>query len=280
MIKRKLLKVFVIMAIFICTTNVMVYADSSNSVSNNFKNYVQPSNNVIKGDKIRYNFFMPEDWRNKVNVYRQVGQTGDKYLEKLSFYYSPSGVGNVINKNNESLFLTISVYGKNQKPISKSEFTIFTEGGYTFTANVNSQNNYKEASTRKTFDKLVSSSKSSAFLKKYLTYTKTTTAATTSKIYFKNSNVTSNSYIDTNGVVYIPIRDFAEAMGYDISWYEKAGAVKITKKGVSDVLFQNADNGKYTTKMINGRMYVTDDYLIDKWKVSVYIDKNNKVYIS
>ncbi len=281
MIKNKFLKVVALVFTLVFVFNIQVFG-ATDSVSNNFKNQVSTSNNVVKGINIGYSFFMPESWRNNVNVYMQAGQSGDKYLEKMSFYYSPNGNGNAVNRTNESLFLTITVYATQQKNINSKEVNLFTQGNYRFTALVNSQNNYKDTSTRTAYSKLVANSKNKAFLEKYLTTTSSNSGNTSSssRVEYKNNNVTSTSYIDNQGVIYIPLREFANAMGYNVTWYESVGAVRITKSGVSDVIYHNADNGAYQTKMINNKMYVTTKYLTDKWKVGVLIDNKNNVYIS
>ncbi len=281
MIKNMFLKVITLVFSLILVLNVQVFA-ATDSVSNNFKNQVQPTNNVIKGINIGYSFFMPESWRSNVNVYMQAGESGDKYLEKMSFYYSPNSNGNVVNRTNESLFLTITVYAASQKNINSKETNIFTQGNYRFTSLVNSTNNYKDTTTRNAFSKLVKNSSSKEFLEKYLTTTSSNNknASATSRVEYKNNNITSTAYIDNSGVVYIPLRDFAKAMGYSITWYESVKAVRITKGGVSDVIYHDADNGAYQTKMINNRIYVTTKYLADKWNVGVLIDNKNNVYIS
>ncbi len=281
MIKNKLLKTIGLVFTLILVLNVQVFASTDN-VSNNFKNQVQPVNNIVKGINNGYSFFMPESWRSNVNVYMQVGQSGDKYLEKISFYYSPNSNGNVVNRTNESLFLTITVYEKSQKNINSKETNLFTQGNYRFTSLVNKTNNYKDATTRDAFDKLVKNASNKEFLEKYLTTTNANNknASGTSTVEYKNNNFKSTAYIDNSGVIYIPLRDFAKAMGYNITWYESMKAVRITKNGVSDVIYHNADNGAYQTKMINNRIYVTTKYLADKWNVGVLIDNKNNVYIS
>ncbi len=279
MIKNRLLIFGILIFTILTRFSIDTYA-YSNNVSNNFNNYVQVKDNIITGESVRYKFFMPEAWKDKVNVYRQVGQTGDKYLEKISFYYSPNGNGNVVNKINEAWFLTITVYGRNQKPLTKGEKVALTDKGYTFTTSVTSQNNYKDATTRNNFNKIIENSKNEKFIQKYLTYSDTTNTSARSNIYYKNYNKTSKSYIDENGVIYIPLRDFSNAKGYDITWYQKAKVVKLSKRGVSDAIYHNADNGIYQTKMIDNRIYVTKNYLANKWNENIYVDKNNNVYIS
>lgn len=279
MIRRNLFKLPIIIFLALSINSTQVLASITN-VSNNFKNYVEPVDNVVKGESVKYTFFMPEAWRNKVNAYRQSGQAGDNYLEKVSFYYSPSGSGNVVNKSNESLFLTITVYASGQKIQSSAEKVIFTQNDYTFTSRVSAKNDYKEVSTRNEFNKIITNAKDTEFLKKYLVYNNTNSSVTSSKVYYKNSTTTSNSYIDSNGVVYIPLRDFSNAMNYKIVWYESIKGVKMTKNGVSDIIYQNSKNSAYQTKMINNKMYISTNYLRDKWNVSVYIDNKSNVYIS
>ncbi len=281
MIKNKILKVFALVCTLVFMLSIQVFG-ATDSVSNNFKNQVQPVNNVVKGKNINYSFFMPESWRSNVNVYMQVGQSGDNYLEKISFYYSPNGNGNAVNRTNESLFLTITVYSTSQKNMNSKESTIFTSGNYKFTALVNNQNIYKDTSTRNAYSKLVNNSSSNEFLAKYLTTTSSNNnnGSSTSKIEYRNYNIASTAYIDNSGVIYIPLRDFAKVMGYQVTWYESAKAVRISKGGVSDVIYHNADNGAYQTKMINNRIYVTTKYLADKWNVNIVIDNKNNVYIS
>ncbi len=281
MIKNRILKAMAMVISLILVFNVQVFG-ATDSVSNNFKNQVQPVNNVVKGINNAYSFFMPESWRNNVNVYMQAGESGDNYLEKISFYYSPNSNGSVVNRTNESLFLTITVYAKSQKNINSKETNLFTDGNYRFTSLVNKTNNYKDAATRETFNKLVQNASSKEFLEKYLTTTSSNNknASGTSKVQYKNSNIASTAYIDNTGVVYIPLRDFARVMGYNITWYDSMKAVRISKDGVSDVIYHNADNGAYQTKMIDNRIYVTTKYLADKWDVGVLIDSKNNVYIS
>ncbi len=280
MIKNKFLKAIVLIFTLVLVFSVQVLG-ATDSVSNNFKNQVTPENNVIKGINIGYSFFMPESWKDNVNVYMQAGQAGDKYLEKISFYYSPNGNGNAVNRTNESLFLTITAYASPQKNLNSKEVNILTKDNYRFTALVNSQNNYKDTNTRNAFSTLVSNAKSKAFLEKYITTTNASkNTSTTSRVEYRNNNVLSTAYIDNTGVIYIPLRDFANVMGYKVTWFESAKAVRITKNGVSDVIYHNADNGAYQTKMINNRIYVTTKYLQDKWNVGILIDNKNNVYIS
>ncbi len=277
--KRKLSRFLTMLLFIVIVSSTQVFASITN-VSNNFKNYVEPVDNVVKGSAINYTFFMPESWRSSVNVYRQSGQTGDNYIEKLSFYYSPNGSGNVVNKSNESLFLTLTAYASGQRVQSTSETVLFTQNGYTFTSLVTPTNNYKETTTRNAFGKLVTNSKSKDFLKKYISYNNTEKQSTTSTVYYKNGRETSTSYIDSNGVVFIPLRDFADAMNYNITWYESIKGCRITKNGVSDIVYQKSDGSAYQTKMVNNKMYVTTNYLRDKWGVTVYIDGKSNVFIS
>lgn len=279
MFKRGLFSITLILSLIFVLGSVNVYA-SITYVPNNFNNYVEPRNGVIRGENIKYSFFIPETWSDKVNVYRKAGEIGDNYLEKLSFYYSPNGSGDIVNKTNECLFLTITVYAHGQNIQSSDEKTLFTESGYTFTSSVSSKNNYKDNKTRKEFNSLVSNSKSTSFLRKYLSYNTSNPNISSSKIYYKNISISSNSYIDENDVVYIPLREFASIMGYQVTWYESVKAVRITKGDVSDIIYHNNDNGSYQTKIINDRIYVTTNYLRDKWNVSIYIDNKNNVYIS
>ncbi len=279
MIKRNSLRFFTMVLFLVIISSTQVFA-SITHVSNNFKNYVEPVDNAVKGSALNYTFFMPESWQSSVNVYRQSGEAGDNYIEKMSFYYSPNGSGNVVNKSNESLFLTLTVYATGQSVKSTSETVLFTQNGYTFTSLVTSTNNYKETTTRTAFNKLVTNSKSKDFLKKYINYNNTQSQSTTSTVYYKNTSKTSTSYIDNNGVVYIPLRDFANAMNYSITWYDSIRGCRITKNGVSDIVYQESASSAYQTKMVNNRMYVTTNYLRDKWGVTVYIDGKSNVFIS
>ncbi len=279
MIKRSLVRILAIVVFVITLSSVQTFAGITN-VSNNFKNYVQPADNVVKSAKSSYAFFMPESWISNVNAYLQTGQVGDSFLEKVSFYYSPEGSGNVLNKSNESLFLTITVYAEGQVVQSTSEKVIFTQNGYTFTSLVISQNNYKETNSRNAFSKLVANSKSNDFLKKYINFNDAQSQSTTSTVYFKNVSQTSTSYIDNNGVIFIPLRDFANAMNYNITWYQSIKGCRITKNNVSDIVYQKSDGSAYQTKTINNRLYVTTNYLRDKWGITVYIDSKSNVFIS
>ncbi len=279
MIKRSSLRFFTMVLFLVAISTTQVFA-SITHVSNNFKNYVEPVDNAVKGSALNYTFFMPESWQSSVNVYRQSGEAGDNYIEKMSFYYSPNGSGNVVNKSNESLFLTLTVYATGQSVKSTSETVLFTQNGYTFTSLVTSTNNYKETTTRTAFNKLVTNSKSKDYLKKYINYNNTQSQSTTSTVYYKNTGKTSTSYIDSNGVVYIPLRDFANAMNYSITWYDSINGCRITKNGVSDIVYQDSGSSAYQTKMVNNRMYVTTNYLRDKWGVTIYIDGKSNVFIS
>ncbi len=279
MIKKSLLKILTAVLFVLILSGTQVFA-SITTVSNNFMNYVQPTDNVIKGKNTSFTFFMPESWRSNVNAYMQSGEVGDNFLEKISFYYSPDGSGNVVNKSNESLFLTLTVYASGQSIQSTSENVIFTQDGYTFTSLVSSQNNYKETTTRTAFSKLITNSKSSDYLKKYINFNNSPSPATTSTVYFKNVTETATSFIDSNGIVFIPLRDFADAMNYNVTWYSSIKGCRITKNGVSDIVYQKSDNSTYQTKTINNRIYVTTNYLRDKWGVTVYIDTKSNVFIS
>lgn len=279
MVKGRLFKTSLILVLLLTLGTVNVYGSIA-YVPNNFNNYIEPQDGVIRGENLRYSFFIPDKWNDKVNVYIKPGEVGDNYLEKLSFYYSPSGSGNIVNKSNECLFLTITVYAKGQKVQSSNEKTIMVENDYTFTSLVSSKNSYKDNQTHKEFNSLVSDSKNTSFLRKYLSYNASNPNVSSSKIYYKNISISSNSYIDSNDIVYIPLREFASIMGYDITWYDSVKGVRITKDGVSDIIYHNSDNGSYQTKIINNHIYVTTNYLRDKWNVNIYIDSKNNVYIS
>ncbi len=279
MIRKILIKFVVVLMLVVTLFSTQAFATITN-VSNNFINYVEPINDTIKGESSNFTVFIPESWRNSVNVYRQTGEVGDSYLEKLSFYYAPNGSGDTVNKSNDSLFLTITVYAKGQKINSNSENVIFKQDGYTFTSLVNSQNDYKGTTTRNEFNNLVENSKSKEFLKKYIYFNNTLNLSTTSRIYYKNSNNLSASYIDSDGVIYIPLREFAKTLDYSIRWYQTIKGCKITKNGKSDIVYQFSGSSAYQTKMINSRIYVTTNYLRDKWGLNIFVDKKNNVYIS
>lgn len=278
MIKRSLVKFLTLLILALTMCSTQVFAGITN-VQNNSKNYVQPKENAIQGESANFTFVMPVAWRDKVNVYRQAGEVGDSFLEKLSFYYSPNKSSTSLNRSTESLFLTITLYASGQKIQSSSETVLFTEKGYTFTSLVNTQNNYKDVATKNEFNKIVVNCKDKDYLKKYIYFNDSRVVSSASSIYYRNTNNTGKSYIDSNGIIYVPLREFADNMNYSVTWYSSINGCRVTKNGISDIVYAKS-NSAYVTKSINGRLYVSTKYLQDKWNVNIYIDSKANVYIS
>ncbi len=228
---------------------------------------VNISDNLVYGKNNIYTFTIPQSWDNYVYVERDV-TVNKSYIDKLDFYYIPRDYGNKSVK-----FMSLYTYEKPDYNYDKNE--VLTTDDYVFATDNNSiVNPYSSLNDKALFSRFISEAQSDSFISSKINVIDNK-AISTNNTLIVNGLKTKNKPITYDNVTYLPVRETAELLGYNVTWVANTKTI-VLKKGKTNINIptQNA-------KLINkkGTIYLPISTFMKYLDISVNIDANNVITI-
>ncbi len=257
--KRNLMKITILSLVFaLCSTTISFGAtgldlSASKIISKN-------------GD---YYFKIPVSWENYIYAKREASE-GYAYFDKIDFYYKHKDMN-----NKDVKFLTLYTYYKDDYTGYTGQKKILSTDKYIFTTATYPNNPYSSVNDRIIFSRFLIEIDTPNFIS-----SKIYISADKPNIVQSGTLTVNNKIIDTkpikyNNEVFLPVRDVAEKLGYDVSWNANNKNI-VLSKGSKNVTIPTK-NAKTLNK--NGKVFVPISVFMQKLNLSVDIDSNNNIKI-
>ncbi len=262
---------FVIMLIVLIILNM-------NIIEVRGDNAITISDSVVKFGRIDgeepYYFYIPISWRDYIVVTKNSNlPNGSK--EALNFYYEPHNADDDLK-----LFYILYIF-KTDNYLNSLDYNFVAEiGDYTFASSQFFNNEYTNNTDIIIFNRFISELSSSQFIAKNIhVLSEEASESKFNNIYLNDVKMEKQSYVSSQDIVYLPIRDICEALGYEVTWNDEHKRIFLKKGDMLEVIYL-LSNDTYKPLLINGSTYMPSMYYVQFLGLDVNIDsrKNVKIY--
>lgn len=234
-------------------------------------------NKVIKSDISNITISIPAGWKKKMAIDRDLGDNST-YTEKYNIYYKPED-----EKYNKLLIMEIFIYKNDNWTEQEGARKIASSSDYTAAVSLK-ENPFTYGSDKVALDNILKDAGNDLFMKTIVTFEG---AIASSNVIYVNGKVMKNAAYSPQGsnVVYIPIREVCEALGYTVTWRDSDQSITVSKQGANSsenfsyVIFFGRANQKYHMIKRDGMAYVTSAYFLRVLKCDIVINERNNVKI-
>ncbi len=227
----------------------------------------------IDGVEAEYYFYIPFSWKDYIEIDRQINlQNGSK--EALNFYYKP------YNKNYEDkLFYTLYVFDNSEYTQSEAYKFVTSKGDYTFVSKEYLDNTYSNTMDNIIFNRFVSELNNDSFISSKISVENEIDKSVYNKIYLNGEKIDYEAFISAQNIVYLPIREIAEQLGYKVEWNSKNQSVVLRGDDFIEIIYLRSNN-TYTPIVIDSHVYMPSMYFVQFLGLDVNIDSKNNVKIN
>ncbi len=208
--------------------------------------------------------------------------------EKMEFVYIPVAKRGEVHLFEESTaypVATITLYDTSQGLKIKIGGNILAEApGLVLAADFSQENPYqKDSQDYKEFEQALTAAKE---IKGSLS--KKTENENGGVVTINGKRLTNQAIREASGMVFIPLREVGEALGYEVAWVADANRVELTKGPLWNAVTIGMDEYNfarmrvqlgYAPKLIDGKTYVPVTYANEVLKAQIEVDSNNNVNI-
>lgn len=230
-------------------------------------------NKIIKGELTDITISVNSIWQKNISMEFETSESETSFTEKYYFYYKP--IDDTLDK---FCFMELGIY-KNNIWNKQDEMRKITSS-YDYTAAVKlNENPLSFSSDKVILDNMIKDANNDLFLKNMIGFEGSTVSSST--VYINGKALETAAYASTNtSVVYVPIRQACEKLGYTVSWIQKGQRIIITGDSFyNELTLDGRINKKYHVISRGGISYVSSAYFLQVLKCNVEIDSKNNVKI-
>ncbi|MDR1533097.1 MAG: copper amine oxidase N-terminal domain-containing protein [Clostridiales bacterium] len=243
---------------------------------------VDMSENRIVCESNNFHINLTSLWSNYLSAEREsvdgATEAGTpEVLEKINFYYEPQD-----KLLKPAYLISILIYDKS----SRNDITqrkILETTDYIIAADTTEENPFTNPTDMGLFDRFLKEANDDAFVANMIKipFPISQTQSIYNSVFVNGSKVRGETFTGVNGVVYIPVRAPAEALGYQIDWLPSERVVFVSGFGTFYVFSADGKipNPDYITFMLNGVAYVPTLFFASVLKANVEIDERKNVFI-
>ncbi len=258
---KKFFKILTVSILLVSMTVTSVFAGTG----------IDLSAGKIIGKNGDYYFKIPVSWDGYIYASRDKTDNYD-YFDKIDFYYKHKDVG-----NKDLLFLSLYVYYKenygkhgytNQTKILETEKYVFTTSAYM-------SNPYSSVNDRIIFSRFLIELGTPNFISNKIYVSAQQNDVVQSGTLTVNGRTSSIKPIVSKNVIYLPLRETADKLGYSTKWVPSTKTVVLTK-GSKTASIQTTKSNVINKK---GTIYVPISFFMQTLKCSVDVDSRNNIRI-
>lgn len=228
----------------------------------------------IDSDDGGFYFYIPLSWRDYIEVYKETDLDNDGIVA-LHFYYTPVSEDEV-----EKEFFTLYAFKKEDYKQSFGLNFIAEMGEYTFASEENLDNTYNNSIDKIIFNRFISELNNDDFIEKKLyVVSNDSENSKYNNIYVNDVKIENQSYVSSQDIVYLPIREIAEMVGYSVEWNDQYKRILLKKGDTMEAIYLRS-NDTYKPLLVEGKTYMPSMYYVQFLGLDVNIDskKNVKIY--
>ena len=230
----------------------------------------------IKGTIVEYTLDVPSSWKKYVYVEKETSSNSKRIVEKIVFYYKPMSA-----TASKTLLMELAVFKKEGWSTDLGYTKISENEKYVLAFKPDTKNPYVFGSDRLIFDTMAKDASRAAFIKDYVSFPTAKDDYVKFTISVNGKRIASPSVANALKVVYLPIREVCQELGYSVVWHAADDTVSISSGSFYTVLGKEINvKQKYNIFIIDGKSYVSTMFFLQVLKCSVEIDQYNNVRIS
>jgi len=241
-------------------------------------NRINLSRGTVSGARVAYSLNIRANWQMFLIAERETFDNPiNGLLEKITFFYVPQ------DRTTRPIgLMTFYVYESAFWVNRTRARRILETENHVFAASTASLNPFSSGFDRTTFGSLLRDASNDEFVRNMIVLPHGTRVLTNNVVWVSGRERPTPS-IQIGNVVFIPVRDVAAALGYQVEWDSRSRTITLSR-GIQFEYIMNvvplANRQSLDAVIINNRAYASSMFFTQIFKVSVEIDENNNVYIT
>jgi len=268
---KKACLVFITMIMILCSVNC-AFAGSIEVVDVK----VLDANAQVKGSIVEYTLDVPTSWRKYIYMERELPSNSKKIVEKIVLYYLPMNA-----TSSKSVLMELALFDKDGGAIDSGYTKIYESDKYIYAYKAAAKNPYVFGSDRLIFDNMLKEASKAGYIKDYISFPTEKDTVIKFTVSVNGKRIPSPSLANALKVVYVPVREACQELGYSVGWNAEDSTVSISSGSFYTSLSKEINGSqKYNIVTINGKSYVSTMFFLQVLKCSVEIDQYNNVRIT
>ena|GEM_PF-5412624 len=270
---KKICFMLAFLLIFQVFTLVVVDATAITTVSSA---YPLDVNQQIRGRVVNFTLDVPSAWRRHVEVQREFFQNPQPILERLIFHYRPANIA-----ASRALLLEIAVFNRDDWQDNLGYTRLTETDNHVYAIRVATSNPFVFGADRLLFDNMIRDASNPAFLMDYMSVPRGGDMVVRNTVSVNGKRMSSPTFTTAQRVVFVPIREVAEALGYTVGWDTATSSVTISSGTFFTTLTRDATiRQRHNIINIDGISYVSTMFFLQVMQCNVEIDEHSNVRIN
>ena len=237
---------------------------------------VMDVNSQVKGSVVEYILDVPASWKKYIYMEKEITSNNKSIVEKLVLYYSPLSAA-----SSKSVLMELAVFNKDGWSADLGYTKLSESEKYVFAYKVVTKNPYIFGSDRLIFDNMFKEASKAGFIKDYVSFPAEKDSFVKFTVSVNGKRMASPSFANSLRVVYVPVREVCQELGYSVAWNAKDSTVSIYNGSFYTTLGREINaRQKYNIITLDGKSYVSTMFFLQALKCSVEIDQYSNVRIS
>jgi len=241
-------------------------------------NRINLSRGTISGARVAYSLNIRTSWQTFLIAERETFDNPvNGLLERITFFYVPQ---DRITRPVElmSFFVYESAFWSNRTRVRR----ILETENHVFAASAATLNPFSSGFDRTTFGTLLRDASSDTFVRNMIALPHGTRVLTNNVVWVSGRERPTPS-VQLGNIVFIPVRDVAVALGYQVVWDARERTITFTRGHNFEYVMNVVplvSRRSLDAVIINNRAYASSMFFTQIFKASVEIDENNNVHIT
>ena len=230
----------------------------------------------IIGEKADYYMDIPTMWSGYLTADREKTIRSLQPLEKLNFYFMPSD-----NTSKPKQFLCINIYSKFHYTLEPNHRKLLESNKYVFTVSFPEEGSLKNKTDIAIFNNMRATASDDQYLIELIRLPKGDEKLYSNTIWVNGKQLNTKAIPDAN-LIYLPIREICEHLGYTVGWLADQNAVTLRRGDTYFKLLKNDINANrgFTLVFNNNKTFISSLYFITVLKLNVEIDERMNVMLN
>jgi len=235
----------------------------------------QDVNQTITGF-IGYTFDVPMQWRTRITANLIVYANHPTTAERLVFHYNPSSAS-----FSSAVLFELVVFAREHWDESSGLLFLTEMDNYVFAIRPSTNNPFVFGSDRLIFNNMLREASNPAFLINYISVPQGSDTVVRNTVSVNGARMNAPSHTNSLRVVFVPLRETAEALGYTIGWDAETASVTVSSGTFHTTLGRGAGSAqRHNVINLNGVSYISTMFFLQVLGCNVEIDEFSNVRIT
>ena len=225
---------------------------------------------------IGYTFDVPMHWRTRISVNLIFYATHPTAVERIVFHYNPTSAS-----FSSAILFELVAFARSHWDKS-SDYIFLTEmDDYVFAIRPAANNPFVFGSDRLIFSNMLREASNPAFLINYISVPQGSDTVVRNTVSVNGVRMNAPTHTNSLRVVFVPLRETAEALGYTIGWDADTASVTVSSGTFHTMLGRGAgSSARHNVINLNGVSYVSTMFFLQALGCNVEIDEFSNVRIT